>query len=420
MIPIWALILAGSPAVLQVGDGRQFVQIAAAVKAAPPGAEIDVFPASRGYAQTALRLSKPLHLRAMGHVLLDGRGFDFSGVGSVPRAIVQFDPGASGSSITGFEMCNAHNASFNGAAIRIQAARNVNVTRCDIHDNDMGIMSSGIEGDPQAGSNQRYEECLIHGNGNTKDPGYNHNLYLDGSSAYLNRCVIYGSVTGHNLKSRAHFTQVTNSLLFGGANRQIDCVNSWNSARAASNLVVYNCVIAMDPLSVGNGNVIHFGRENGDRNGCAYLLACSVYTEFLSPVLLLTSPGASAKITDSMILNPDPVHRELLGFGEGVSKKKAQAGGDLLSFGYSASPDLPMSSNLAWGPVKSSPPVVPGIGSTAFTIVAPSKPLRMEPCAYIDTNNVERSFPRPRSPGADPKLAPALLSLWPQISKAGS
>ncbi|MFN8219030.1 MAG: hypothetical protein U0S12_02720 [Fimbriimonadales bacterium] len=44
------------------------------------------------------------------------------------------------------------------------------------------------------------------------DPGYNHNLYLGGTSVTIQFCEIYGALTGHNLKSRAHFTRVQYNL----------------------------------------------------------------------------------------------------------------------------------------------------------------------------------------------------------------
>ncbi|MBS1715711.1 MAG: hypothetical protein JST30_15390 [Armatimonadetes bacterium] len=288
-----------APSVLAVGDGKPFSRIEGALAVAKAGDVIEVHPSESGYAQTALRIRMP-RIRIVGkgpeRVVIDGSGFDYSGSGSVPRAIVQVDPGADGVRIEHLELRGAHNASHNGAGIRINGADNVSVVDCDIHSNDMGVMSNGVEQDPTAASDQLFEACRIHENGSLEEPGYNHNLYLGGTSAKLKACEVWGSLTGHNLKSRAHFTLVVDSYLHDSANREADIVESWDTERRDSHAVFVNTVIVKDPRCAGNSGVVHFGQEKGRRDGTLWMLGCTVVTPFSSPIVSLTSSSASARL----------------------------------------------------------------------------------------------------------------------------
>lgn len=79
-------------------------------------------------------------------------------------------------------------------------------------DKNLGIMSNG-DGTTATAVNQLIESCLIHSNGNMKDPGYNHNLYLGGTSVRMVACEVHSSLTGHKVKSRAHQTIVLASYI---------------------------------------------------------------------------------------------------------------------------------------------------------------------------------------------------------------
>lgn len=81
-------------------------------------------------------------------------------------------------------MSGAHNKSQNGAGVRINQANHVTIRNCNIHHNDAGIMSNG-DVNTGTGLNQRIEYCAIHHNGDLARPGWNHNLYLGGTSVRL-------------------------------------------------------------------------------------------------------------------------------------------------------------------------------------------------------------------------------------------
>ena len=278
--------------VLQVGPGG-YARIEDAVAAARPGDTVRV--AAGEYPKTAVRITTPrLTILAQGRVVLDGKGFDYSGAGPVPRAVFQI--AADGVRVEGFEIRGAHNAFHNGAGVRIDAARGATILSCDVHGNDLGIMSNGREGDPTAGEGQTIERCHIHHNGDPEEPGYNHNLYLGGTSATLRFCEIDHATTGHNLKSRAHLTRVEFCWIHDAANREIDFVDAWDTARKGSDAVVLGCVIAKDPDCAGNRGVVHFGRENGRRVGTLRLVNDTLTTPFSSPAILLSGGEVATEI----------------------------------------------------------------------------------------------------------------------------
>lgn len=308
-------------ATLDVGDGKAFVRIEDAVRAAHPGDEIRVFPKSAGYPRTAVLIrTAGLKIVGQGRIKIDGSGFDYSGVGSVPRAIFQVDPSADGVDIENFELVGANNASHNGAGLRINAANRCTLRNCSVHGNNMGIMSSGSVGDARAGSNQIIDHCEIYGNGDFSDPGYNHNLYLGGTSVTIQFCDIHDSLTGHNIKSRAHFTVVQYCSVHDSANREMDFVDAWDTERPCSNVVLIGNVIRKSPESKGNRTVIHFGVEKGERDGTIYLINNDIFTPFASPVVQMTSASSSSQFFQNRIEclgQAHPVFTEGAVFGSG-------------------------------------------------------------------------------------------------------
>jgi len=300
-----------------VGPGKDFTRIEDAYAAASPGDVISVYPREGGepYERTAILVRKPrLTFRGMagdaaksasgkptGLVRISGKGFDYSGRGSTPRAVFQFDPGADGCVLERFEIFGAHNESHNGAGVRINQANAVVIRGCHIHGNDMGIMSNG-NGSLEAGMDQRIEYCRIYENGDLADPGYNHNLYLGGTSVRLRFCEIYGSLTGHNVKSRAHHTWVECCYIHDSANRELDLVDAAETAVPESHALLWGNVIAKNPQCSGNRGVIHFGQDGGKgRNGTLYLYFNTIVTPFISPVVELSTPDAKLRMIGNLV-----------------------------------------------------------------------------------------------------------------------
>ena len=147
------LLLAATAAAanLEVGPGKPFARIEDAAAKAAPG-DVILFIRARAASPTRRRPSScgrrgspsaACRPRARRYVKISGKGFDYSGRGSTPRAIFQFNQGTDGCTLEGFELFAAHNGSHNGAGVRINQANDVTVRNCSIHNNDMGIMSNG-------------------------------------------------------------------------------------------------------------------------------------------------------------------------------------------------------------------------------------------------------------------------------------
>lgn len=296
-------------ATLEVGPGKPFARIEDANAAASPGDVILVHPRADGrpYEQTAVFVRQErLTFRAVpapgsAWVTIDGSGFDYSGRGSTPRAIFQFNAGTDHGVLEGFELTGAHNGSHNGAGVRINQANQVTIRNCVIHGNDMGIMSNG-DGSLQRGANQRIEFCRIHHNGAPADPGYNHNLYLGGTSVTLHACEVHSSLTGHNVKSRAHFNRIEFCYIHNSANREFDLVDAADTTRSNSHAVLLGNIIVKDPNCRGNRSVIHFGQDGGKEHlGTLRLRFNTVVTPFLAPVVELSAPGAAAELTGNLV-----------------------------------------------------------------------------------------------------------------------
>jgi hypothetical protein len=299
---------------LTVGPGKTYATLEDAYDAAPAlgGATILVYAQAGNapYVSPALQVYKPdIVLWGVGapsgeRVKLDGGSFNYTGAGSVPRAVFQFNPGADGGCVRGFDIYEAHNDSYNGAAVRINQANHVRVFDCEIHDCDMGIMSNGdASANPQTAADQWIENCLIHDCGQPLDPGYNHNLYLGGTSVTLRGCQVWGSLTGHNVKSRAHYNRIEYCHIHDSANRELDLVDeAGNTTLPGSDTLILGCIIVKDPLCAGNRNVIHCGSDGGnDHYGTLHLVNNTIVTPFISPVVLLSAPNTWVNFINNIV-----------------------------------------------------------------------------------------------------------------------
>lgn len=323
MLIVSLLLLARSTKnVIHVGDGFPFATLRAAVDAAQTGDTIEIHPKAEGYLQKAVLVRVAnLTIKGVGpdRIKLDAKGADTSGVGSHPRAVIQVDAGADGVVIEHLELTGASNESHNGAGVRINQARNVTVRDCDIHGNDMGIMSNGREKDEKAASGQLIDHCHVHHNGNLQEPGYNHNFYLGGTDATIQFCEVDHALTGHNIKSRAHYTKVQYCFVHDSANREMDFVEAWDTERKHSDAVLVGNVIVTDPDCGGNRGVVHFGREKGVRNGEVRFVNNTIVTPFASAVVHLSSPGNRAVFMNNIVCNNGQSNAPLADFEKGVT-----------------------------------------------------------------------------------------------------
>ena len=312
---LWCFWVENSPvnaATRDVGPGRTYARIEAAYQAANAGDSILVYPKAAGasYDSVAVYLTKrKLAVRGIAaagqRVVLHGNGYDYSGSGSVPRAMFQFNPGADSCVVENFEISGCQNTSYNGAAFRINQVNDIVIRNCEIHGNDMGIMSNGTVAANSA-ANQLIQNCIVHDNGNTADPGYNHNFYVGGTSVVIRGCNVYAATTGHDIKSRAHITIVEGCYVHDCQNREFDLVDdSGVTTVAASHALIAGCVIVKAASATGNKTTIHFGQDGGfDHTGTLYVVHCTIVSPYVSPVVDLSAPGAGVTFTNSLVLDP--------------------------------------------------------------------------------------------------------------------
>ena len=297
-------------AALHVGPGQAYADIESAYADVNDNGAIIVHPqpGNAPYMQPHLQVYKAgiafladnTTLPAGSRVRLQGGAYNYTGAGPVPRAVFQFNPGADGGLVQGFEIFDAHNDSHNGAALRINQANDLSIVDCEIHGCDMGIMSNGSAADVTA-ARQLILSCVIHGNGNLSDPGYNHNLYLGGHSVTLRHCEVYGALTGHNVKSRAHINRLEYCYIHDSANREIDFVDAADTELPGSDSMLLGCIVVKQQNMDGNKHTIHFGQDGGhDHDGTLFLTQCTIVTPYLSPVVQLTAASAGLRCVNSL------------------------------------------------------------------------------------------------------------------------
>jgi hypothetical protein len=333
-----------------VGPGKPFATIEAAVKAAGGGDTILVHPrpGNAPYEKVAVRVRVPrLTIKSAApagspRVRLSGEGFVYSGIGSVSRAIVQFDPEAHGARLAGFELFGASNASHNGSGVRINGPNRVTIEDCEIHHNQMGIMSGG-DGTPNTAADQLIAKCHIHHNGATDDPGYSHNLYVMGTSVRLRFCEVHHSTAGHNLKSRASVVWVEYCYIHDSANREVDLVDAADTERPGSDALLMGNVIAKDPECKGNRTVIHFGQDGGKRrDGAIHLVHNAIATPFIGPVVEVSGGARHGQFVGNIVWDYNANQRnQVLASVQGGTPPALAGSGNVVAPYFNLPPDTP-------------------------------------------------------------------------------
>ena len=334
-------------ATLEVGPGKRFDRIEKAIVVAKPGDTIEVYPLPGGqpYGRVAVSVNTArLTIRAADteagrRVTLSGRGFEYSGRGRTPRAIFQFNRGADYCVLEGFELTGASNNTDNGAGVRINQANHVTIRHCEIHHNDMGIMSNGNVS-ARTGINQLIEHCEIYSNGDDRLPGFNHNLYLGGTSATLRFSEVHHATTGHNVKSVAHFNRIEYSYVHHSSNREFDLVGASDGAPPGAHAILLGNIIAKAPKTQGNRSVIHFGQQGGrgtGHGGRLYLVHNTIVTPFTSPVIDLSAAEARAVLLGNIFDDGGRTrNNQMLGRGQrgGASTSNISGIGNWLAPGF--------------------------------------------------------------------------------------
>jgi hypothetical protein len=187
------------------------------------------------------------------------------GVGGRPRleagALIANDPNngkgifvISGNNVLveNIEFANAAVIDLNGAGIR-QEGKNLTVRSCFFNHNEMGILCGAI-----SNCNTTLEYNVFSNNGNTSNPGYQHNIYIGHIDTFFFRYNYTKDAIGegHELKSRARvnliqYNRISNETTFDS--RSIDLPNGGVS-------IIMGNIIEQSNYSVNN-NLVGYGLE---------------------------------------------------------------------------------------------------------------------------------------------------------------
>ncbi len=274
-------------AILTVGTGGTFKTIAAAVAASKPGDTVTI--EAGVYVNDFITIGHNLVLEAPGGIA------KLVATTSPPNGKAIITEGGAGVhvAISGLDISGAKVKDGNGAAIRYEGGT-LTLNNMNIHDNENGLLAAS---DP-AGT------IAITGSTFTKNgtgTGATHNIYVNHVGALtVANSTITGAVVGHQIKSRATATTITNSTIGdgpgGNASYEIDLPNG-GVAKVANN------VIQKGPAAQ-NPSAIAFGAE-GNLHPASSLAVTgnTIVNTFASPSAsaVRNFTGASVEVTGNAL-----------------------------------------------------------------------------------------------------------------------
>ena len=213
---------------------------------------------------------KPIVIRGVGPTrpLFDAENLNVSGVGAIPRAIIQIE----GAYIVleHLEFQNARNEQ-NAAGIRLLDSLWATIRDCKISRCDMGIFGGDRE-------TVTIENCEIFENGTEKFSGGSHNFYMHGNRVVVRNCYIHDSLFGQNYKSRAHYNELWWNVIKDSNEGEVGCVDATGHTDSPNSnvLMVGNTLISKAERTGNAAKFVLFGSElpppdGGVRNGTLFL-----------------------------------------------------------------------------------------------------------------------------------------------------
>jgi hypothetical protein len=289
----------------------------------------------------------------------------------------------------------------------VDRANGVSVLDCEIRGNDMGVMSNG-DGTDRTGRDLRIERCRIHHNGDPADPGFNHNLYLGGTSATLRFCEVHSSLTGHNVKSRAHHTRLEWCWIHDSANREIDFVDAADTAAPDSHAVIVGCILAKASPCEGNRETIHFGQDGGkEHDGTLFLVHNTIVSPYVSAVVTLSAPKARCRMAGNLVCDGGAGQKnQVLAAARGGAETKNVTGErNWLSSGFTELGGAMLDPRSTWVGPKDAAPVFVDPAKGDFRLAAPFP-------GITDAGAPPESIRVPGPPGGPAEIAGAALLAW--------
>lgn len=159
----------------------------------------------------------------------------------------------SNTTVENITFSNAKVESGNGAGIRLEGV-NLDVRYCRFFGNEMGILQGGKISDCRV----LIEYCEFNNNGNSKNPGYQHNIYINYVDTLIFRfnLSMNAVASGHEFKSRAY-----NSFIMYNRISNTNSVDSRNiDLPNGGTAVIVGNIIEQGEESE-NSNIIGYGLE---------------------------------------------------------------------------------------------------------------------------------------------------------------
>lgn len=267
--------------VLSVGADKPYHTLAAAVAAAQDGDTVQL--------DAGTYLNDFATINA--NITIEGVGGLAKLVASVPteKAILVTNTDVT---LRRLEFTGASNGDNNGAGIRYQGGHLV-IERSYFHDNQDGLLAAS---DP--GGSIRITRSEFDHNG--AGDGRSHNIYVNEVGQFsFDQSYSHDAVVGHELKSRAQTTTITNSRLFdlsGDASYSIDVPNG-------GNLTVTGNVIEQGPRSE-NPFILTYGPEGLARPGREATISGNTFVNHLTaraPAGILNPAGVPMTVTNNTL-----------------------------------------------------------------------------------------------------------------------
>jgi Ca2+-binding RTX toxin-like protein len=266
---------------LTVGFGQQYSTIKAAVAASKDG---DILQVQAGtYVNDFAEINTKITLQGMGGMV------KMEAIGWIPneKAILITNTDVT---IDHFEFVDAVVSSQNGAGIRYQGG-NLTITNSYFHENQNGILSAAS---PTGTITIRNSEFGLNGGG----MGNTHNLYIgDIAKLTVDNSYFHDAIVGHELKSRAAETIITNSRLLDNASNA-----SYNIDLPNGGTAVVTGNVIQQGVNSENSNMITFGVEGSVHANSSLTLANNtIINDVINGNIMLNSGDGSVTMTGNQV-----------------------------------------------------------------------------------------------------------------------
>ncbi|CAN7589376.1 calcium-binding protein [Phenylobacterium sp. LjRoot219] len=260
-------------ATLTVGQGQQYSTIKAAVAASRDG---DVVQVQAGtYTNEFIEINTKITLQGVGGMVKMVGTTDVSNGKGI--LVTNTDV-----TVDHFEFSGATGGSNNAAGIRYQAG-NLVVTNSYFHDNQNGILANPSSTGTITIKNSEFDH-------NGYGDGYTHNIYVnDVAKLTIQDSFFHDAVYGHEIKSRASITEITNTRIYdnnGDASYSVDLPNGGKA-------ILANNIIQQGPNSA-NPNIVAFGAEGSLHSGSSLTMTNNtIINEMAGRGSMVMNPGGA-------------------------------------------------------------------------------------------------------------------------------